>query len=45
MQPRLNMVLKRRINEFSLDALVSMPAKAGMRVELKVKKAPARKAA
>ncbi|MGL6080641.1 helix-turn-helix domain-containing protein [Methyloversatilis discipulorum] len=44
-QPRLNMVLKGRINEFSLDALVSMLAKAGMRVELKVKKAPARKAA
>lgn len=42
-QPRLNMVLKGRINEFSLDALVSMLAKAGMRVELKVKKAPARK--
>lgn len=44
-QPRLNMVLKGRINEFSLDALVNMLAKAGMRVELKVKKAPARKAA
>jgi predicted XRE-type DNA-binding protein len=43
--PRLNMVLKGRINELSLDALVSMLAKAGMRVELKVKKAPARKAA
>ncbi|AOF83282.1 helix-turn-helix domain protein [Methyloversatilis sp. RAC08] len=44
-QPRLNMLLKGKINEFSLDALVSMLAKAGMRVEMKVKKAPARKAA
>ncbi len=42
-QPRLNMVVKGKINEFSLDALVSMLAKAGMRVEMKVKKAPARK--
>lgn len=44
-QPRLNMLLKGKINEFSLDALVGMLAKAGMRVEMKVKKAPARKAA
>lgn len=42
-QPRLNMVVKGKINEFSLDALVSMLAKAGMRVELKVKNAPASK--
>lgn len=42
-QPRLNMVVKGKINEFSLDALVSMLAKAGMRVEMKVKKAPAHK--
>ncbi|MCQ9380166.1 helix-turn-helix transcriptional regulator [Methyloversatilis sp. XJ19-49] len=42
-QPRLNMVVKGKINEFSLDALVSMLAKAGMRVEMKVKKAPARR--
>jgi predicted XRE-type DNA-binding protein len=41
-QPRLNMVVKGKISEFSLDALVSMLAKAGMRVEMKVKKAPAR---
>lgn len=43
--PRLNMALNGKIDEFSIDALVSMVAKAGMRVELKVRKAPARKAA
>ena len=37
-QPRLNQLLKRKIELFSLDALVNMLAKAGMRVELKVKK-------
>lgn len=38
-QPRLNQLLKHKIELFSLDALVNMLAKAGMRVELKVKKA------
>jgi predicted XRE-type DNA-binding protein len=38
-QPRLNQLLKRRIELFSLDALVNMLTKAGMRVELKVKQA------
>lgn len=38
-QPRLNQLLKRRIELFSLDALVNMLAKAGMRVELRVKQA------
>lgn len=38
-QPRLNLLLKRRIELFSLDALVNMLAKAGMRVELRVKQA------
>ena len=38
-QPRLNLLLKRKINLFSLDALVNMLSKAGMRVELRVKKA------
>jgi predicted XRE-type DNA-binding protein len=38
-QPRLNLLLKRRIELFSLDALVNMLAKGGMRVELKVKQA------
>jgi len=38
-QPRLNQLLKRKIELFSLDALVNMLTKAGMRVELKVKQA------
>ena len=38
-QPRLNDLLKRKIDKFSLDALVNMLGHAGMRVELKVKKA------
>ena len=38
-QPRLNQLLKRKIELFSLDALVNMLTKAGMRVELRVKKA------
>lgn len=38
-QSRLNQLLKHKIEHFSLDALVNMLAKAGMRVELKVKKA------
>lgn len=43
-QPRLNLMLKRRIELFSLDALVNMAARAGMRVELRVK-LPLKKAA
>jgi predicted XRE-type DNA-binding protein len=38
-QPRLNQLLKGRIELFSLDALVKMLANAGMRVELRVRKA------
>jgi predicted XRE-type DNA-binding protein len=38
-QPRLNDVLRGRIVKFSLDALVNLLALAGMRVELRVKKA------
>jgi predicted XRE-type DNA-binding protein len=38
-QPRINDVLRGKIDKFSLDALVNMLAKAGMRVELRVKKA------
>jgi len=38
-QPRLNDVVRGKISKFSLDALVNMLAHAGMRVELKVKKA------
>lgn len=38
-QPRLNQLLKGKISLFSLDALVNMLGKAGMRVSMKVKKA------
>lgn len=38
-QPRLNDLLKGKIDKFSLDALVNMLGHGGMRVELRVKKA------
>jgi predicted XRE-type DNA-binding protein len=38
-QPRLNDLLKGKIEKFSLDALVNMLGRAGMRVGLSVKKA------
>lgn len=38
-QPRLNALLKGRIELFSLDALVNMLARAGIAVELKLRKA------
>jgi len=38
-QPRLNALLKGRIELFSLDALVNIATYAGLRVELKVRKA------
>ena len=38
-QPRLNQLLKGKIQPFSLDALVNMLAQAGMRVNMTVKKA------
>ncbi len=38
-QPRLNQLLKGKISLFSLDALVNMLAKVGLRVSMKVKKA------
>ena len=38
-QPRLNALLNGRIGLFSIDALVNAAANAGMRVEMKVKKA------
>jgi predicted XRE-type DNA-binding protein len=38
-QPRLNQLLKGKIQLFSLDALVNMLAEAGMRVRMTVKKA------
>ncbi len=38
-QPRLNDLLRGKIDKFSLDALVKMLGHAGMRVEVRVKKA------
>lgn len=38
-QPRLNALLKGRISDFSLDALVNMLAHAGMQVKMTIKKA------
>ena len=38
-QPRLNKLLKGKIQLFSLDALVNMLTNAGMRVTMSVKKA------
>lgn len=38
-QPRLNDLLRGKIDKFSLDALVNMLGHAGMRVDLRVKKA------
>ncbi len=35
-QPRLNALLRGKFNEFSLDALVTIAARAGLRVELKI---------
>lgn len=37
-QPRINDVLRGKIEKFSLDALVNMLAAAGLRVEMRVKK-------
>ena len=37
-QPRLNDLLKGRINKFSLDSLVDLATKAGLSVTIKVKK-------
>lgn len=38
-QPRLNALLKGKIELFSLDALVNIATCAGLRIELKVKRA------
>lgn len=38
-QPRLNALLKGRLSQFSLDALVNIASQAGMNVRLVVKKA------
>jgi predicted XRE-type DNA-binding protein len=38
-QPRINDVLRGKIDKFSLDALVNMLGKAGLRVDVQVRKA------
>ena len=38
-QPRLNLLLKGKINEFSLDALVALLEPAGLKIEFNVKAA------
>jgi predicted XRE-type DNA-binding protein len=38
-QPRLNDLLRGRINNFSIDALITLARKAGLSVELRIKKA------
>jgi predicted XRE-type DNA-binding protein len=38
-QPRLNDLLRGRINNFSIDALIALARKAGLSVQIKVKKA------
>ena len=38
-QPRLNMLLKGRFNEFSLDALIALLEPAGLEIEFNVKAA------
>jgi predicted XRE-type DNA-binding protein len=40
-QPRLNDLLKGRINKFSLDALMNLAAAAGLRVTVQVERAAA----
>jgi len=38
-QPRLNALLKGKLSQFSLDALVNIASRAGLNVQLVVKKA------
>ena len=38
-QPRLNLLLKNRINDFSLDALIALLEPAGLEIEFNVKAA------
>lgn len=38
-QPRLNDLLRGRIDKFSLDALVNLVSRAGLRVDVKVRRA------
>jgi predicted XRE-type DNA-binding protein len=38
-EPRINDLIRGKIDKFSIDALVKMSAAAGLRVEIRVKKA------
>jgi predicted XRE-type DNA-binding protein len=44
-RPRLNDLLRGKMSKFSLDMLATLATRAGLRVELSVKKSAARKAA
>jgi predicted XRE-type DNA-binding protein len=44
-RPRLNDLLRGKMSKFSLDMLATLATRAGLRVQLSVKKAAARKAA
>lgn len=44
-QPRVNLLLNGKIQYFSLDALVNMASRAGMRVKLSVSRSVSKKAA
>ena len=44
-QPRLNDLLRGRIDKFSLDALVNIAAQAGMKLQLRVVRRSTKKAA
>ncbi len=44
-QPRLNLLLRGRIDDFSLDALVNIAAHAGLSVKMTVRKATLKRAA
>ena len=44
-RPRLNDLLRGKISKFSLDALAALATKAGLKVQLSVKKVPLRRAA
>jgi predicted XRE-type DNA-binding protein len=44
-QPRLNALLKGKIEQFSLDALVNVATRAGLRVALKIGRTPVGKVA
>jgi predicted XRE-type DNA-binding protein len=44
-RPRLNDLLRGKISKFSLDALMTLATRAGLKVKLTVAKAPLKKAA